>query len=152
MTQKVNAIIKHTLLSFPNVWTHGDFCIVNSQTNGIFVCGRSDTTLNRNKGLHYCWQNDPDDSSNEIVTLFVVLKDCVSLTDELVSRLKNSLRKKVSPRHVPNQIIDIKDIPYTNSGKKVELAVKQIINGHSVSNTSALRNPEVLELYKLFVS
>jgi acetoacetyl-CoA synthetase len=57
----------------------------------------------------------------------------MSLTEQLKSQIKITLRQRVSPRHVPNQIYQIEDIPYTNSGKKVELAVKQVINKETVS-------------------
>ncbi|KAI1731991.1 AMP-binding enzyme domain-containing protein [Ditylenchus destructor] len=154
---------------FQNVWTHGDFCIVNSQTNGIFMCGRSDTTLNRGgvrigtaelynvierfeevKDSIVAGYDDPNDAGNELVVLFLVLKDDITLTDELVHKIKTSLRKKVSPRHVPNEIFAVSDIPYTNSGKKVELAVKQVLNGQIVENTAAIRNPEALTKFACF--
>lgn len=57
----------------------------------------------------------------------------VQLTEQLKAQIKTTLRHRVSPRHVPNMIEEIEDIPYTNSGKKVELAVKQIINKETVS-------------------
>jgi acetoacetyl-CoA synthetase len=72
----------------------------------------------------------------------------VELTEELVNRIKNTIRLNTTPRHVPAKILNIKDIPYTISGKKVELAVRNLIHGQPVLNKDALANPEVLEYYR----
>lgn len=73
------------------------------------------------------------DDDNELIVLFVKMVEGTELTDQLKSTIKVTLRQRVSPRHVPNHIHPIDDIPYTNSGKKVELAVKQVINCEVVS-------------------
>ena len=70
------------------------------------------------------------------------------IDDELVKKIKTSIRTNATPRHVPAKIIPIADIPYTISGKKVELAVKKMIEGQEVLNRDALGNPEALDLYK----
>lgn len=74
----------------------------------------------------------PADSNNEVVLLFLMLRSGEKLDDKLRSELCSALRKRVSPRHVPDEIHVIDDIPYTSNGKKVELAVKQVLNGDKV--------------------
>jgi len=70
------------------------------------------------------------------------------LTDDLVKEMKTKIRENCSPRHVPAKIIAVSDIPYTISGKKVEIAVRKIIEGRPVYNRDALANPDALDLYK----
>ena len=82
------------------------------------------------------------------VVLFTKLAEGIELNDELVKKIKTNIRKNCTPRHVPAKIIPINDIPYTISGKKVELAVKKVIQGQEVLNRDALKNPEALELYR----
>ena len=69
------------------------------------------------------------------------------LTEKLVHLVKQSIRSNCSPRHVPAKVISIQDIPYTINGKKVELAVKQIIQNIEVKNKDSLVNPNVLDYY-----
>jgi acetoacetyl-CoA synthetase len=66
----------------------------------------------------------------------------------LVKTIRNNIRVHASPRHMPAKVIAVDDIPYTISGKKVELAVKNIIHGLPVTNRDALKNPESLDLYQ----
>jgi acetoacetyl-CoA synthetase len=70
------------------------------------------------------------------------------VNDSLLKRIKIQIRKNASPRHVPNKIITVKDIPRTKSGKIVELAVKSAIEGKEIKNREALANPEVLDEYR----
>ena len=70
------------------------------------------------------------------------------LNENLLGKIKNQIKKNASPRHVPSKVIVIKDIPRTKSGKIVELAVKNTIEGNKIKNKEALANPEVLELFK----
>ena len=76
------------------------------------------------------------------------MKDQSVLSEELIKQIKKSIRESCSPRHVPAKIIAVADIPYTINGKKVELAVKQIIQNQDVINKNALVNPESLDFYK----
>ena len=69
------------------------------------------------------------------------------LTTKLIKKIKLQIKKNASPRHVPNKIIVVKDIPRTKSGKIVELAVKSKIEGNEIKNFEALSNPEALEQY-----
>ena len=81
------------------------------------------------------------------VILFVKMAESKELTDELKNKIKKTLRANASPRHVPAKIITIKDVPYTLNMKKVELAVKKVIQGQEVLNRDALSNPEALDYY-----
>ena len=93
-----------------------------------------------------------DIDRNEQIWLFVQLQQGVDLDDELLTAIKSKLKSSCSPRHVPSQIFAISDVPKTRSGKLVELAVKQVINGKSVENLGAIANAEVLEEIKRAVS
>ena len=64
-----------------------------------------------------------------------------------MKRIKTTIRYNATPRHVPAKIITVDDIPYTISGKKVELAVRKVIHGQEVKNKDALANPESLDQY-----
>ncbi|XP_031552473.1 acetoacetyl-CoA synthetase-like [Actinia tenebrosa] len=148
---------------FSGIWSHGDYCSINSKTGGILMLGRSDGTLNPN-GVRFgsaeiyniverfdevedslcVGQQTPD---GERVVLFLKLVSGVRLSDELVLRTKTLIRGQLSARHVPAVILETKEIPYTTSGKKVEVAVKKIISGETVNNRGALANPNSLDLY-----
>ena len=88
------------------------------------------------------WEND------QRIILFLKLREPHIFSEELAGTIKKTIRTSLSPRHVPSIILQTKDIPYTISGKKVELAVKKIIEGKEVVNQDALSNPESLDLYK----
>ena len=83
-----------------------------------------------------------------IIVLFVVLNKKFDLNEEFKKKLKTKIRFEASPRHVPSKIIKVNDIPRTKNGKIVELAVKNIIEGHEIKNKEALANPDILEEYK----
>jgi acetoacetyl-CoA synthetase len=73
-------------------------------------------------------------------------------SDDLEQRIRKRIRDQLSPRHVPAIILPIADIPYTHTGKKVEVAVKKVINGNVKVSREALRNPESIDLYASFLS
>jgi acetoacetyl-CoA synthetase len=147
--------------SFPGVWAHGDF-IEFTEHGGAIIYGRSDATLNpggvRIGTAEIYRQVETEaaikdslvvgrqiDGDVEVV-LFVVPAEGHELTDDLLKQLKARIRKGASPRHVPKYIVQVPDIPYTRSGKKVELAVARLINGSSkADNRDALGNPEALD-------
>jgi acetoacetyl-CoA synthetase len=87
------------------------------------------------------------EAGDEKVVLFVKLNLGYSLDDELIKKIRESIRKNCSPRHVPDIVKEVPDIPHTINGKKVEIAVKNIINGKAVKNRDALANPESLEFF-----
>jgi acetoacetyl-CoA synthetase len=148
---------------FPDIWHHGDFIEINK--NGrVKIFGRSDATLNPG-GIRigtaeiYRVVESFDaviDSlvigqsikDGERIILFIMINEDYYFSSKLVLEIKDAIRKNCSPRHVPAIILETKDIPYTLSGKKVEIAVKKIINGENVKNRDALKNPGSLDLYK----
>ena len=69
------------------------------------------------------------------------------MTDELKNNIRQTIRVNASPRHVPAKIISVPDVPYTLNMKKVELAVKKVIQGQEVLNKDALSNPQALDYY-----
>jgi len=89
-------------------------------------------------------QSDGD----EQVALFLKMNSGNNLNDELIDSIKRSIRANCTPRHVPSIVKTVEDIPYTISGKKVELAVKNVLHGEEVTNKDALANPEALEYFK----
>ncbi len=147
---------------YPGIWRHGDYIEINDR-GGFVIYGRSDATLNpggvRIGTAEIYRQMDQlseiDDSlvigqnwKNDVrVVLFVKMAPGVDLTDELKDKIKATIRTNASPRHVPQKIIDVPAIPYTLNMKKVELAVKKIIEGKPVLNKDALSNPEALDYY-----
>ncbi|MCF7823936.1 MAG: acetoacetate--CoA ligase [Candidatus Marinimicrobia bacterium] len=148
---------------YPNIWRHGDYIEINEH-GGVRIYGRSDATLNPGgvrigtAEIYAVVENHPDvlDSlvvgqswkDDERVILFVKLVDSLALSDTLQAELRTLIRQSCSPRHVPALILQTTDIPYTINGKKVEIAVKKIIQGREVQNRSALANPEALDLYQ----
>lgn len=152
---------------FDNVWHHGDE-VSQSEHGGYLFYGRGDTTLNPGGvriGTAEIYQQvntidgivdsiavGKDIDRNEQIWLFVQLQQGVDLDDELLTAIKSKLKSSCSPRHVPSQIFAISDVPKTRSGKLVELAVKQVINGKSVENLGAIAKAEVLEEIKRVVS
>jgi acetoacetyl-CoA synthetase len=150
-----------------NVWRHGDWIVEHSDTSGITFWGRSDATL-KPSGVRIGTSEIynvveqlpevidslaiglPDEKGNVEVILFTQLREGLEMTDEIQEKIKNTLRQKASPRHVPSQIIQVPEetIPYTFSGKKVEIAVTKILRGMQAANRGALRNPDSLDFYE----
>ncbi|MEE8415016.1 MAG: acetoacetate--CoA ligase [Desulfobacterales bacterium] len=147
---------------YPNIWRHGDFIKI-SEHGGMVMYGRSDTTLNPGGvriGTSEIYRQidqmeEIEDSvvvgqnwKNDVrVILFVKLADRVELTEELKQKIVSNIRNNISPRHVPAKILSTPDIPYTLNMKKVELAVKKVIENQPVLNKDALINPEALDFY-----
>jgi acetoacetyl-CoA synthetase len=147
---------------YPNIWRHGDFVTVTDH-GGVVMLGRSDATLNPGGvriGTAEIYRqveqmDEIDDSvvigqkwNNDIrVVLFVQLAAGYELTGELKDKIKQTIRTSASPRHVPAKILSVPAVPYTLNMKKVELAVKKIVEGKPVLNKDALSNPEALDYY-----
>ena len=147
---------------FPNVWCQGDF-ISRSKREAWVIYGRSDATLNPGgvrigtaeiyrqveqfdevlEGIVIGqeWDNDTR------VVLFVILREGLTLADDLIDRIRKRVRQNCTPRHVPAKIVQVADIPRTKSGKITELAVRDMVHGRDVKNSEALANPEALDLY-----
>jgi len=80
--------------------------------------------------------------------LFVKMKERFKLSEDLDKFIKFEIRSNLSPKHVPSKIFEVKDIPKTKSGKIVELSIKNIINGHNITNKNAISNPDCLKEYE----
>ncbi len=148
---------------YPGVWHHGDFIEI-TEHNGIIVYGRSDATLNPggvrigtaeiyrivenmeeildSMVIGQEWKNDVR------IILFVVLKKDLVINDELKDNIRKEIKRLASSRHVPNKIIQIKEVPRTINGKKVEIAVTRIIHGETAKNKDALANPKSLAQFE----
>ncbi len=148
---------------FSNVWHHGDYIEI-TKNDGFIIRGRSDSTLNPGgvrigtaeiyqqvedidfvtEGL-VVGQNFNDDVR---IILFVTTKNNQEINDDKINLIKSRIRKNCSPKHVPAIIIKVPEIPRTKSGKIVELAVRQVINGEKINNKEAIANPEALKFYE----
>ncbi|MDP1605653.1 MAG: acetoacetate--CoA ligase, partial [Rhodocyclaceae bacterium] len=82
------------------------------------------------------------------VVLFVKLQENLRLDEALAKRIKEAIRANTTPRHVPDKVLQVADIPRTKSGKIVELAVREVVHGRPVKNREALANPEALEYFR----
>ena len=153
---------------YENTWRHGDFAKITTR-GGMIIYGRSDATLNAG-GIRIGTADIyrvVDETIKEVrdsvvvglqvgkiggdevkVVLFVMMAEGYKLTPKLRRTIQERIRDGCSLRHVPNVVRECPDIPYTISGKKVELAVKKVLEGRNVKNASALRNPESLAFYK----
>jgi acetoacetyl-CoA synthetase len=147
---------------FPGVWHHGDLVELTPR-GGAVVYGRSDATLNPGgvrigtAEIYRQVETLPEIADSVVVgqdhegdvriVLFVKLAAGAVFDAELVERIRATIRSGASPRHVPAVIAPVNDIPYTLSGKKVELAVRAIIHGRPVRNRDALANPEALDCF-----
>ena len=149
---------------YPDIWRHGDFIVMNSETGGATFQGRSDAVLKPSGvrigtaeiynqvekleeiadslAIGQSWEGD------QRIILFVKLAEGHQLTDELKGKIVKTLRSKASPRHVPAKIIETPDIPYTHNMKKVESSVTNILHGRPVLNRDALANPESLDFFE----
>jgi acetoacetyl-CoA synthetase len=149
--------------NYPNVWCHGDW-VELTERGGMVIYGRSDATLNPGgvrigtaeiyrqveqfdeviEGLciGQIWDGDTR------VVLFVVMRDGSTLTDVLQDAIRLRIRTNCTPRHVPEIIISVPDIPRTKSGKITELAVRNIIEGRPIKNAEALANAESLKFFE----
>ncbi|MEM9984696.1 MAG: acetoacetate--CoA ligase [Bacteroidota bacterium] len=151
---------------FPGVWRHGDWLQITPR-NTLVILGRSDAILNRQgirigtAEIYRAVNQVPAIADSLIVNLelaggrhymplFVKMAAGKALDDAVVSQVKTRLREAYSPRHVPDELIVVPDIPYTISGKKLEAPVKKILMGISVdqaANPGAMRNPDSLTFF-----
>jgi acetoacetyl-CoA synthetase len=156
---------------YPGVWRHGDWIKFNER-GGCVIYGRSDSTINRQgirMGTSEIYQ--AVESLTEIqdcliidlellgresyMPLFVVLRAGYALDDDLRQRIRHKLRQDVSPRHVPDDIIQIEEVPYTLSGKKMEVPIRKILLGMDLAaaaNPGAMRNPAAMTFFQTFAA
>lgn len=151
---------------YPGVWRHGDWIVINER-GGVIIYGRSDSTINRQgvrmgtSEIYRAVETIPEVLDSLVIDLeglggrsymplFVVLREGVTLDDDLRQRIKQVIRQTLSPRHVPDDIFQIPAVPLTLSGKKLEVPVKKILMGVPVeraANPDSLRNPESLQFF-----
>lgn len=149
--------------NWPGVWAHGDYAEI-TEHGGVIIYGRSDAVLNPG-GVRigtaeiYRQVEKVEEVLDSIcigqqwhddvrVVLFVVLREGLELDEELVQKIRSTIRANTTPRHVPAKVIQVADIPRTISGKIVELAVRNVVHGKAVKNKEALANPEALVLFE----
>jgi acetoacetyl-CoA synthetase len=145
---------------YPGIWRHGDWIEITERGTAI-ITGRSDSTINRG-GIRmgtaeiYRAVLAVDEVVDALVVdvgtmpLFVVLRDGAELDDELVARIRARVREDCSPRHVPDEVVRVKEVPRTLSGKVLELPVKRIIEGtapEKAASRDSLANPDALDYF-----
>ncbi|HET9692767.1 MAG TPA: acetoacetate--CoA ligase [Steroidobacteraceae bacterium] len=154
---------------FPGVWRHGDFMKLNRR-GGCYIYGRSDSTLNRH-GVRigsaeiYRAVEQVDGVADSLVVccelpggnffmpLFLRLKAGVALDDALRQRIVQRLREDCSPRHVPDRMYQVEAIPYTLTGKKMEVPVRKILMGwpaERAASRDAMMAPEAIDWFVRF--
>lgn len=147
---------------YPGVWRHGDWIKITSRGSCV-ISGRSDSTLNRDgirMGTSEFYRvleemEEIDDSlivqlpgDDDRLILFLVITKMTDLDDCLITRIKTKLREELSPRHIPNQMYVVKEIPRTLNGKKLEVPVRRILSGVPIDKAAtkgAIKNPESLQ-------
>ena len=153
--------------TYPGWWRHGDWIRITPR-GGAIIYGRSDTTINRHgirmgtAEIYRVVEEFPEVLDSLVVDLeylgreswmpcFVVLRDGVTLDEDLAARIKNAIRTKLSARHAPNEIIAVDEIPRTLTGKKMELPIKKLLLGmplDKAANPDAMANPHCLDNYR----
>ncbi|MER5218666.1 AMP-binding protein [Streptomyces sp. NPDC002838] len=152
--------------SYPGVWRHGDWITVTGR-GSVIVHGRSDSTLNRNgvrlgsADIHDVVERLPEITEALVIgaeepdggywmPLFVVLAAGVTLDDPLREKIKEAIRAGASPRHVPDEILEVPGIPHTRTGKKLEVPVKRLLQGapaEQVVNPATVDAPDLIDHY-----
>jgi acetoacetyl-CoA synthetase len=152
---------------FPGIWSHGDWIEIDAVAGPCVIHGRSDATLNRG-GLRmgtaefYSIVEALPEIAEALVIdmsglgredkllLFVALREGIELSDSLRASINGKLRAEVSPRHVPDAIHQVPEIPRTLNGKKLEVPIKRILCGMSVEQVvqrGTLSNPESIDAF-----
>jgi len=154
---------------FPGVWRHGDFMKLNRR-GGCYIYGRSDSTLNRygvrigSAELYRAVERIPEIADSLVVCcelprarffmpLFVRMKEPHQLDDAMRQRIADVLREDCSPRHVPDRMYAVAAIPYTLTGKKMELPVRKILMGwpaDKAASRDAMLDPTALDFFSRF--
>jgi acetoacetyl-CoA synthetase len=148
---------------FPGMWRQGDLFLTHGDGTSR-ILGRSDATLNRggvrigtaeiydvveaNPDVEDCLVVNVEDGDRSTMLLFLQIADGCALTTELQANLVKRLRSEASPRHVPDQMLAVSAIPYTISGKKLEVPVRRISMGadpETAANRGAMRDPAALD-------
>ena len=157
---------------FPGVWSHGDWITV-TERHSVIISGRSDATLNRGgvrlgtSEIYAALERlgaiedalvihlEPTYGDVDELMLFVVLSDGRQLDEELILVIRRTLRDQLSPRHVPDVIVQMPSVPKTLSGKKLEIPVKRVLGGATVDevvNTETLSDPDSITAYARYAT
>lgn len=154
---------------YSGVWRHGDWLKITKRGTCV-IYGRSDATLNKmgvrigTSEIYRAVESCPGIKNSLIVSLelrngdwymplFVQLKKRSRLNEELITKIRTNIRERISPRFLPDEIVEIKEIPYTLSGKKMEKPVKKILEGKSpekAASRDSMKNPEILQFFENF--
>lgn len=156
---------------YADLWAQHDLTTRNPVTGGLQILGRSDTTLNPS-GIRFgsseiyhvieappfnalindslCVGRRRKGDQDEVVFLFVIPTKGVVVDEELLDKVRGAIRTNLSARHVPKFIFQVKEIPYTLNGKRVENVIKKIISGVDVTPSSTISNPGCLEEYRQY--
>ncbi|WP_033828971.1 acetoacetate--CoA ligase [Bacillus andreraoultii] len=151
---------------WPNIWKHGDLIKFTERDTAV-IYGRSDATINRfgvrsgSSEIYNAVESIPEILDSLVIDLsgygyrnymplFVVLREGLSLTDSIIKEINRKIREEVSPRHIPDEIFVIKEVPRTLTGKKMEIPVKKILLGMPIEKAAskdAMSNPESLNYF-----
>jgi acetoacetyl-CoA synthetase len=151
---------------FPGVWRHGDWIEITSRGTAV-IYGRSDSTINRQgvrMGTSEIYRavlavpevidalvvDVPRPGTEGWMPLFVVLEPGADLDEQLANTIKRQIREQCSPRHVPNDVFQVREVPRTLSGKVLEVPVKRILSGtpaEQAASRDSLANPESLDYF-----
>lgn len=160
--QKVRSLY---LNRFPGYWCVSDDMWINPETKGFILYGRSDETLNP-KGarfscaeIYFALDGFPDlldctcvsqynSDMDERVVLFLKMKQGITLTEFIKQQIREVIERNLSYEHVPDIIMQVPDIPYNLTGKKLNILVKKLINKMAVQNLEYVINPECIDFYK----
>jgi acetoacetyl-CoA synthetase len=152
---------------FPGVWRHGDWITLTSRGT-VVIHGRSDSTLNRqgvrmgSADIYEAVERLPEIKESLVIgleepeggywmPLFVHLAQGTVLDDALRNRIKQTIRDQLSPRHVPDDIIEVPGVPHTLTGKRLEVPVKRLLQGAALEkavNPGSVDNLELLRFYE----
>src|SRR5688500_3995417 len=152
---------------YPGVWRHGDWLELTPRGSGILY-GRSDATINRggvrmgsaelyravltlDEVVDALVVDLPGGEGVDVMPMFVVLAEGASLDDGLVDRIRRTIREQVSPRHVPDRVFAVPELPRTLTGKTLEIPVKRLLLGaeiDTVASRDSLANPQALEWFE----
>ncbi|WP_116210574.1 acetoacetate--CoA ligase [Streptomyces olivoreticuli] len=152
---------------FPGVWRHGDWITLTSR-GSVVIHGRSDSTLNRqgvrmgSSDIYEAVERLPEIRESLVIgveqpdggywmPLFVHLAPGATLDEELLARIKHTIREQLSPRHVPDEVIEVTGIPHTLTGKRIEVPVKRLLQGTPLEkavNPGSVDNVDLLHFYE----
>ena len=154
---------------FPGIWRHGDWVKI-TRRGTVVIYGRSDSTINRQgvrmgtSEIYRVVEDIPEILDSLVIDLelpgrgpymplFVVLREGVELDDALRNRIKQRIRESLSPRHVPDDIVAVPEVPRTLNGKKLEVPIKKILMGvprEKAVNPDSMSNPQALRFFEDF--